>query len=136
MTRESFENDVLYFEDLISICNEYNLDCCDDIIEGGGEIDEWICQELEYFLRDHYWFECIELLEYIPQSCDYYYARNIFDVEEADFGAFKDEVYYAMCECELFEEGSNDEDEYEDEDEDEEDPPFETEEITLAELYR
>ena len=120
MTRQEFSHNVMFWADLIDVCQEYGCDLCDDIFYGDTMDDclhESIIDELSY----RTWHDVKELLEDIEWGGDdaYYMRNDEWDwhyLNDTDFYTLKDEVEEWMNANGCFDIGEEDEDDEELED--------------------
>lgn len=115
MTRDDFINDVEYFGELISFCDDNDIDICRGIYSSDTR-DDFIDDSLLDMARHNNWRELLNILEDLNSDNDYYYYSDEGDdwegLNEFDFEDYKRDV---------LEYGDNNGlwDEPEDEDEDE-----------------
>lgn len=101
MTRQEFIDNVRSFYDLISFCNEEDLDVCCDILD-----EEDANQEIMMRLRDFdTWLDVRRFIDEIP-DCDYYREDDWGDFEAAEdyFEDYKEEALRIMDEDDRWDE--------------------------------
>ena len=118
MTRQEFEDEVCWWDDLKQVCEDVDCDYLDDVYSAEG-MDGEICDAVRYELDHSEWHEIREMLDGIEyyDGDDCYYRKNgNFSWEylnDTDFYEYKDEVEEWMSDHCLFD---DDEEEVEEED--------------------
>lgn len=113
MTRNYFLDYVTDWSELIELCQDYNCDICEDIIDD-DTLDEYVDSDISN--RDCGWRSLRDYLPDIPTGYDYYRCDGSFDyvgLDDGDFEDYKSRVLDWMDEDDLWdaEEGEEDEDE-------------------------
>ncbi len=88
MTRAEFLDTINEWYDLKDFCEGIACRACDDICDD-GKYNEIICEEIEFFLRRHPWYDLPDRLDRLPRGCEYYYKYSYgedFCWEDADNG--------------------------------------------------
>ena len=146
LTRNYFLDYVTDWSELIELCQDYNCDICEDIIDD-DTLDEYVDSDISN--RDCGWRSLRDYLSDIPTGYDYYRYDGSFDyvgLDDGDFEDYKSRVLDWMDEDDLWdaEEGEEDEDEegfdpdYDffspGEPEEPEEPPVEEEDFSVSVL--
>ncbi len=140
MTRTQFQEGINDFSDLIDFCNEIGCDYCEDIYDDDSR-DEVIEEDLADYIRENGWRDTRDWLYGIETGYDWYKRDNYGDwvgLGDADFEQYKDDVESYCMECGCFDEDDEDEDDEEEpyrESEDPEEPPIETEDCSMNDLF-
>ena len=71
MTRHEFIENINDWENLISFCNDYECDVCNDVYDP-EQRDEYIDDNLYELVQEECWGEVRDLLNEIPTENDYY----------------------------------------------------------------
>ena len=144
MTRQEFWDDVMWWGDLIDVCDDIGCDICDDVYSP-ERMDDELSDSIRYRLDHDMWYEVRELLEGIEWEGDECYYRKYDEWDwrclgDDDFCAYKDDVENWMSENGCFDDDDDDDeepefDEYPAPPEPVEEPEIEPEPIGIAELF-
>lgn len=86
MTRNYFLDYVTDWSELIELCQDYNCDICEDIIDD-DTLDEYVDSDISGC--DYGWRSLRDYLSDIPTGYDYYRCDGSFDYVGLDDGDFE-----------------------------------------------
>lgn len=75
MRRQDFYDEVTTWDELISFCNDYALDTCEDIYDR-DELDSVLTDEIKNYITNHWWKDLRDVLNDIPYDYEYYYREG------------------------------------------------------------
>lgn len=134
MTRQDFINDVNDFDELISFCNDYECDLCEDVYDESAR-DEYIDDNLRDMASNaDGWQSLLDTLRYIPTGYDYYRRDDYDDWEglgDYEFEQYKQDVLEWADDNDIWEE---DEEEALPEDDDDDEEFVADEPMSIGEL--
>ena len=126
LTRNYFLDYVTDWSELIELCQDYNCDICEDIIDD-DTLDEYVDSDISGC--DYGWRSLRDYLSDIPTDYDYYRCDGSFDyvgLDDGDFEDYKSRVLDWMDEDDLWDADG--------EPEEPEEPPVEEEDFSVSVL--
>lgn len=112
--RSDFINNVTDWRDIIEFCVNNDLDIPTTLYDN-DELNDYIEDNLEELARNYYWTEVLEVLQNIPQGCDFYIREEDSFMEfsparQSDFNLIKNEILEHMDDINGWDEGEQEPD--------------------------